>query len=170
MRDLKEIIDRARPNDGHKGLARLETMGILKTVITQNIDGLHQVAGNTDVIEFHGTFAWQRCMQCETRVATQQGRRLGAAAALRLRRDPAPRRRFFRRDDSAGRPVAVPGDRLPLRRDAGGRHLGHRPAGGEHADHRQAGRGRRHRDQPGAHALDRRHQQLPHSRARPATS
>ena len=72
VKDLKEIIDRARPNDGHKGLARLETMGILKTVITQNIDGLHQAAGNTDVIEFHGTFAWQRCMQCETRVATQK--------------------------------------------------------------------------------------------------
>jgi NAD-dependent deacetylase len=72
VKDLKDIIDRARPNDGHKGLARLETMGFLKTVITQNIDGLHQMAGNTDVIEFHGTFAWQRCMQCEKRVETQK--------------------------------------------------------------------------------------------------
>jgi NAD-dependent deacetylase len=71
VKDLKDIIDRAQPNDGHKGLARLETMGILKTVITQNIDGLHQMAGNTDVIEFHGTFAWQRCMQCEKRVETR---------------------------------------------------------------------------------------------------
>ena len=72
VKDLKDIVDRARPNDGHKGLARLETMGILKTVITQNIDGLHQLAGNTDVIEFHGTFAWQRCMQCEHRVETRK--------------------------------------------------------------------------------------------------
>jgi NAD-dependent deacetylase len=72
VKDLKDIIDCAQPNDGHKGLARLETMGILKTVITQNIDGLHQMAGNTDVIEFHGTFAWQRCMQCEKRVETRK--------------------------------------------------------------------------------------------------
>ena len=72
VKDLKDIVDRARPNDGHMGLARLETLGILKTVITQNIDGLHQLAGNTDVIEFHGTFAWQRCMQCEHRVETRK--------------------------------------------------------------------------------------------------
>jgi NAD-dependent deacetylase len=44
VKDLKDIVDRAAPNDGHKGLARLEKMGILKTVITQNIDGLHQMA------------------------------------------------------------------------------------------------------------------------------
>jgi len=72
VKDLKDIIDRARPNDGHKGLARLETMGLLQTVITQNIDGLHQMAGNTDVIEFHGTFAWQRCMRCEKRMETRK--------------------------------------------------------------------------------------------------
>ncbi len=64
-------MDRAAPNDGHKGLARLEQLGILRTVITQNIDGLHQMAGNTDVIEFHGSFAWQRCMQCGHRVKTR---------------------------------------------------------------------------------------------------
>jgi NAD-dependent deacetylase len=68
--DMKDVVDRARPNDGHKGLARLEQLGILKTVITQNIDGLHQMAGNTDVIEFHGTFAWQRCILCQRRIET----------------------------------------------------------------------------------------------------
>ena len=71
VRELKEVIDRALPNDGHKGLARLERMGILKTVITQNVDGLHQAAGSTDVIEFHGTFAWQRCTECDARVPTR---------------------------------------------------------------------------------------------------
>jgi NAD-dependent deacetylase len=70
VKDLKEVMDRAAPNDGHKGLARLEALGILKTVITQNVDGLHQMAGNTDVIEFHGSFAWQRCMRCDRRVET----------------------------------------------------------------------------------------------------
>jgi NAD-dependent deacetylase len=72
VKDLKELIDNARPNDGHKGLARLEQLGILKSVITQNIDGLHQMAGNTDVIEFHGTFAWQRCIKCDRRVETSK--------------------------------------------------------------------------------------------------
>jgi NAD-dependent deacetylase len=64
IRELKEIIDRAAPNDGHKGLARLEAMGLLASVITQNVDGLHQMAGSTDVLEFHGNCAWQRCMDC----------------------------------------------------------------------------------------------------------
>ena len=87
VKDLKDIMDRAAPNDGHKGLARLEQMGILKTVITQNIDGLHQVAGNTDVIEFHGTFAWQRCMKCDgasrpARSTPRCSRRVAAAAAF----------------------------------------------------------------------------------------
>jgi NAD-dependent deacetylase len=67
LKDMKEIIDKAIPNDAHKGLARLEELGILKTIITQNIDGLHQMAGNTDVIEFHGTYAWHRCMDCKNR-------------------------------------------------------------------------------------------------------
>jgi len=70
IKDMKLLIDRAKPNDGHKGLAKLEQMGILEAVITQNVDGLHQMAGNTDVIEFHGSFAWQRCMICQKRIET----------------------------------------------------------------------------------------------------
>ena len=62
--DMKRLLDQAEPNPAHKGLSRLETMGKMKTVITQNVDGLHQLAGNTDVIEFHGTFAAQRCSDC----------------------------------------------------------------------------------------------------------
>ncbi|MFZ3047550.1 MAG: Sir2 family NAD-dependent protein deacetylase, partial [Desulfatirhabdiaceae bacterium] len=45
IRDMKDVVDRAKPNDGHLGLARLESLGILKTVITQNVDGLHHAAG-----------------------------------------------------------------------------------------------------------------------------
>ena len=70
IKEMKGIIDNARPNDAHKGLARLEKLGILKTIITQNVDGLHQMAGNTDVVEFHGNFAWQRCMECNNRCET----------------------------------------------------------------------------------------------------
>jgi NAD-dependent deacetylase len=72
VKEMKEIVDAALPNDGHKGLVKLEQIGKLKTVITQNIDGLHQAAGNTDVIEFHGNFAWQRCMDCSKKYQTRQ--------------------------------------------------------------------------------------------------
>ena len=61
---LNKVLEKARPNAGHAGLFQLEELGILKTVITQNIDGLHQQAGNRDVIEFHGTFASHSCMAC----------------------------------------------------------------------------------------------------------
>ena len=64
FKDMKTLLDKAEPNTAHMGLARLETLGRLGTVITQNVDGLHQMAGNTDVIEFHGTFAIQRCVDC----------------------------------------------------------------------------------------------------------
>ncbi len=72
VKEMKDIVDQATPNDGHKGLAALEQRGLLKTVITQNIDGLHQMAGNTDVIEFHGNFAWQRCMDCGRKIETRK--------------------------------------------------------------------------------------------------
>jgi NAD-dependent deacetylase len=72
VKELKEPLDRAKPNEGHKGLAKLEARDKLKTIITQNIDGLHQAAGNTDVIEYHGTFAWQRCMDCHKKYETRK--------------------------------------------------------------------------------------------------
>ena len=64
LKEMKAMLDKATPNDAHKGLARLEELGLLKTIITQNVDGLHQKAGNTDVIEFHGNFARHRCLEC----------------------------------------------------------------------------------------------------------
>jgi NAD-dependent deacetylase len=70
LREMKKIIDSAKPNGGHKALAFFEKSGCLKTIITQNIDGLHQLAGNTDVIEFHGNFASYRCLDCGKSCAT----------------------------------------------------------------------------------------------------
>jgi NAD-dependent deacetylase len=57
----------ARPNPAHLALADLESMGYLKCVITQNVDNLHQKAGNKDVIEFHGSLLWGRCINCSQR-------------------------------------------------------------------------------------------------------
>lgn len=64
LKEMKSTLDKAKPNPAHIALADLESLGLLKTIITQNIDGLHQAAGNNDVIEFHGNFANLSCMKC----------------------------------------------------------------------------------------------------------
>lgn len=60
----KMIIAAAKPNAAHRKLAKLEKAGILKVVITQNIDGLHQAAGSKNVIELHGSVLRNYCMDC----------------------------------------------------------------------------------------------------------
>ncbi|GIF39718.1 NAD-dependent protein deacetylase [Actinoplanes xinjiangensis] len=57
-------IGDARPNDGHRAVARLQERGLLAGVITQNVDGLHQAAGARDVIELHGNMARVVCLAC----------------------------------------------------------------------------------------------------------
>jgi NAD-dependent deacetylase len=54
----------AQPNPAHHALARLEASGKLTAVITQNIDGLHQAAGSTNVVELHGSFHRNTCLRC----------------------------------------------------------------------------------------------------------
>jgi NAD-dependent deacetylase len=54
----------AKPNAAHLALAKLESMGKLKAVVTQNIDGLHQQAGSRKVYEVHGTVHRNYCMRC----------------------------------------------------------------------------------------------------------
>ena len=56
----------ARPNPAHEALAELERRGNLKAIITQNIDGLHQMAGSRNVLELHGSVHRNYCMQCRT--------------------------------------------------------------------------------------------------------
>ena len=58
------IYTDAKPNPAHTALAELEYAGKLKVIITQNIDGLHQVAGSTNVIELHGSVHRNFCMSC----------------------------------------------------------------------------------------------------------
>ncbi|MBU2490943.1 MAG: NAD-dependent deacylase [Proteobacteria bacterium] len=70
LREMHHLLNRVRPGTSHQGLARLEEAGYLSTVITQNVDGLHQAAGNTDVIEFHGSFARQLCLDCGKQIPT----------------------------------------------------------------------------------------------------
>lgn len=54
----------AKPNPAHYALAELENMGKLKAVVTQNIDGLHQIAGSKNVYELHGSVHRNYCMKC----------------------------------------------------------------------------------------------------------
>lgn len=58
----------ARPNDAHRALARLEAVGRVAQLVTQNVDGLHQAAGSDDVIDLHGRIDVVRCLACERRV------------------------------------------------------------------------------------------------------
>ena len=58
------IYTDAKPNKGHIALAKLEDMGKLKAVITQNIDGLHQAAGSKRVYELHGSIHRNYCTNC----------------------------------------------------------------------------------------------------------
>jgi NAD-dependent SIR2 family protein deacetylase len=60
-------IRRARPNDAHRALARLEAMGRIELILTQNVDRLHQAAGSARVIDLHGRIDLVRCMACERR-------------------------------------------------------------------------------------------------------
>lgn len=58
------IYPDAEPNDAHYALVELERCGKLKAVITQNVDGLHQVAGSQNVIELHGSVMRNYCTHC----------------------------------------------------------------------------------------------------------
>ena len=64
---LFDEIGNALPNRGHRALSELEKAGVLKMVITQNVDGLHQKAGSQKVIEYHGGLTKLRCMSCGSR-------------------------------------------------------------------------------------------------------
>ena len=54
----------AGPNDGHRAVADLQRLGLVRAIITQNVDGLHQLAGARDVLELHGNLALARCLDC----------------------------------------------------------------------------------------------------------
>ncbi len=62
--DILKLINEAVPNKGHLFLKKLEDLGKLKVVITQNIDGLHKKAGNSYVIELHGNLSKFICLFC----------------------------------------------------------------------------------------------------------
>lgn len=62
---------KARPNPAHDALAALEKLGQLRSVITQNIDGLHQKAGSSHVLELHGTALTFTCIKCQKQISAE---------------------------------------------------------------------------------------------------
>jgi len=66
-RSILGDLTSAQPNPGHQALVELEKLGILKSVLTQNIDGLHEKAGTKRVLEYHGSVLKLRCPYCGSR-------------------------------------------------------------------------------------------------------
>jgi len=72
--DMEKSLSVAKPNKGHKSLAKLHELEILKALITQNIDGLHEVSGipKEKIIELHGNTRRVRCMSCKKLISWEK--------------------------------------------------------------------------------------------------
>jgi len=67
----RALLD-ARPNRGHTALAELERMGLVRAIVTQNIDLLHTRAGSRDVVEVHGSIRTATCPACGTTLGLEE--------------------------------------------------------------------------------------------------
>ena len=72
LSEIASLCGEASPNQAHAGLAELEGMGIVRSVITQNVDGLHQAAGSRQVIEYHGNMESLVCIACWKQYPTRE--------------------------------------------------------------------------------------------------
>jgi len=70
--ELYKALEKAKPNPAHYALAELEELGILRYLITQNIDNLHRAAGSKNIAEIHGNFSKLRCIQCDSRYEPEE--------------------------------------------------------------------------------------------------
>ena len=70
--ELMQPLSVAKPNAGHLALAELERMGVLRFVITQNIDDLHRQAGQKTLAEIHGNWKLIRCIECGARFGSAE--------------------------------------------------------------------------------------------------
>lgn len=65
LSEMSALVRSVSPNDAHYALGELERLGVLKAVITQNVDSLHQRGGSSNVVEFHGNFRGMHCNDCQ---------------------------------------------------------------------------------------------------------
>jgi NAD-dependent deacetylase len=90
LRGMYEAFETAKPNPGHYALADLERIGVLKYLITQNVDNFHRASGNKNVAEIHGNFLLLRCIDCGSRYNREEippFSRRAAAPLSRMWRD-----------------------------------------------------------------------------------
>ena len=74
LREMDDVVNKARPNDAHLGMGELEKLGYLHHIITQNIDNLHQAGGSKNVIEYHGNSTTLSCLWCRKRYKSEEKR------------------------------------------------------------------------------------------------
>lgn len=72
LKEMVELVENALPNAAHYSLFQMEERGFVQSVITQNIDGLHQKAGSKVVIEFHGNTSRLLCLGCAARFPVRE--------------------------------------------------------------------------------------------------
>ena len=106
----------AEPNAVHFALATLERAGLLKALITQNIDGLHQAGGSKRVLELHGNSRRFLCEGCGAAPAARQGPAPKGGSAGMTRRAPCP-------GPTRLRPAATASDERPTQQKAQGSAL-----------------------------------------------
>jgi len=82
---FEEMIDgfkNAKPNIAHIALAEMEKEGIVKAIITQNVDNLHAKAGSKNIIEFHGNFSKLKCIKCGRKFDMEEEMRICGCGGL----------------------------------------------------------------------------------------
>jgi NAD-dependent deacetylase len=86
LREMDELIARARPNPAHLGLGEMEKLGFLHCIITQNVDNLHQAGGAGKVIEYHGNSSTLSCLWCGKKYKSEEkrGEHVPRCACLRI--------------------------------------------------------------------------------------
>lgn len=72
LKGFFEAFESAKPNPGHYALAELEQVGVLKFLITQNVDNFHRAAGNKNLAEIHGNLYLLRCVSCNSRYPQEE--------------------------------------------------------------------------------------------------
>ncbi len=70
--ELYTSLRAAQPNAGHYALVELERLGVIRCVITQNVDDLHRMAGQKSLVEIHGNYKLLRCLECVSRFPFEQ--------------------------------------------------------------------------------------------------
>ncbi len=70
--ELDAVLEAAEPNPAHLAIAELQDLGVVSTIITQNVDALHQEAGSEDVIELHGSRRTLSCLTCQHTVTRDE--------------------------------------------------------------------------------------------------